>query len=78
MEEKSVGRSFLILSLAGILVKILSAAYVPLLNAIIGQDGIGIYNPSNVESNLDTAEAFLKAYISMMKDSKVIVPNNHY
>ena len=44
MEEKSVGRSFLILSLAGILVKILSAAYVPLLNAIIGQDGIGIYN----------------------------------
>ncbi len=21
-------------------------------------DGIGIYNPSNVESNLDTAEAF--------------------
>ncbi|WP_195348963.1 hypothetical protein [Bacteroides nordii] len=41
-------------------------------------DGIGIYNPSNVESNLDTAEAFLKAYISMMKDSKVIVPNNHY
>ena len=46
MEEKSVGRSFLILSLAGILVKILSAAYVPLLNAIIGQDGIGIYNAS--------------------------------
>ena len=41
-------------------------------------DGIGIYNPSNVESNLDTAEAFLKVYISMMKDSKVIVPNNHY
>ena len=46
MEEKSVGRSFLILSVAGILVKILSAAYVPLLNAIIGQDGIGIYNAS--------------------------------
>ena len=46
MEEKSVGRSFIILSLAGILVKILSAAYVPLLNAIIGQDGIGIYNAS--------------------------------
>lgn len=41
-------------------------------------DGIGIYNPSNVESNLDTAEAFLKVYINMMKDSKVIVPNNHY
>ena len=46
MEEKSVGRSFLILSVAGILVKILSAAYVPVLNAIIGQDGIGIYNAS--------------------------------
>ena len=48
MEEKSVGRSFLILSVAGILVKILSAAYVPLLNAIIGQDGIGIYNAGMV------------------------------
>ena len=46
MEEKSVGRSFLILSVSGILVKILSAAYVPVLNAIIGQDGIGIYNAS--------------------------------
>lgn len=46
MEEKSVGRSFLILSIAGILVKILSAAYIPLLNAIIGIDGVGIYNAS--------------------------------
>lgn len=46
MEEKSVGRSFLILSVAGILVKILSAAYVPLLRTIIGKQGIGIYNAS--------------------------------
>ena len=46
MEEKSVGRSFLILSVAGILVKILSAAYIPLLRAIIGKQGIGIYNAS--------------------------------
>ena len=46
MEEKSVGRSFLILSVAGILVKILSAAYTPLLNGIIGKNGIGIYNAS--------------------------------
>ena len=46
MEEKSVGRSFLILSVAGIVVKILSAAYIPLLRAIIGSKGIGIYNAS--------------------------------
>lgn len=46
MEEKSVGRSFLILSIAGILVKILSAAYIPLLNAIIHKSGIAIYNAS--------------------------------
>ena len=46
MEEKSVGRSFLILSVAGILVKILSAAYIPLLRAIIGTQAIGIYNAS--------------------------------
>ena len=44
MEEKSVGRSFLILSIAGILVKVMSAAYIPLLRAIIGTTGIGIYN----------------------------------
>ena len=46
MEEKSLGRSFLILSVAGILVKLLSAAYVPLLNAIIGTDAVGIYQAS--------------------------------
>ena len=46
MEEKSVGRSFLILSIAGILVKVMSAAYIPLLRAIIGTTGIGIYNAS--------------------------------
>lgn len=41
-------------------------------------NGIGIYYPSNAESKLDTAESFLKAYISMMKNSKVVVPNNNY
>lgn len=46
MEEKSVGRSFLVLSVAGIFVKILSAAYIPLLRAVIGPKGIGIYNAS--------------------------------
>ena len=44
MEEKSVGRSFLILSLAGVLVKILSAVYIPLLTLIIGSAGYGIYS----------------------------------
>lgn len=46
MEGKSVGRSFLILSIAGMLVKILSAAYVPFLVNIIGMGGYGIYSSS--------------------------------
>lgn len=46
MEEKSVGRSFLILSISGMLVKLLSAAYVPFLVAIIGMGGYGIYSTS--------------------------------
>ena len=46
MEEKSMGRSFLILSLAGVLVKILSAVYIPLLTLIIGTGGYGVYASS--------------------------------
>lgn len=43
MEQKSVGRGFLILSIAGIAGKLLSAIYVPLLTAVLGQTGYGIY-----------------------------------
>lgn len=43
MEGKSAGRGFLILSIAGILGKLLSAIYVPLLTAILTQNGYGIY-----------------------------------
>ncbi|MBU3132973.1 polysaccharide biosynthesis protein [Clostridium gasigenes] len=43
MEERSAGRGFLILSIAGILGKILAALYVPLLTGLIGTDGYGIY-----------------------------------
>ena len=43
MEGKSAGRGFLILSIAGILGKLLSAIYVPLLTAILGKEGYGIY-----------------------------------
>lgn len=46
MEEKSMGRSFLILSISGILVKLLSALYMPFLVAIIGMGGYGIYSSS--------------------------------
>ena len=44
MEEKAAGRGFLILSIAGILGKVLAALYVPLLTRIIGPDGYGIYS----------------------------------
>ncbi len=46
MENKAVGRSFLILSISSILIKLLSAAYIPLLNKAIGAEGIGVYNAS--------------------------------
>ncbi|MCR6516016.1 polysaccharide biosynthesis protein [Clostridium sp. LY3-2] len=42
-EESSSTKGFMILSLAGILAKLLSALYVPLLNQIIGAEGVGIY-----------------------------------
>ncbi|MGL5352635.1 MAG: oligosaccharide flippase family protein, partial [Clostridium sp.] len=43
MEEKTAGRGFLILSIAGLLGKILAALYVPLLVGLIGDEGYGIY-----------------------------------
>lgn len=43
MEEKSAGRGFLILSIAGIAGKLLSAIYVPLLTGVLGGAGYGIY-----------------------------------
>lgn len=46
MKEKSVGRGFLILSIASILVKVLSAVYMPLLTNIITREGYGIYSAS--------------------------------
>ncbi|MGL5414349.1 MAG: putative polysaccharide biosynthesis protein [Clostridium sp.] len=42
-EQSSVTKGFMILSIAGIVSKILSAFYVPLLTAIIGVAGLGIY-----------------------------------
>lgn len=46
MEKKSLGRSFMILSFAGIFIKILSAAYTPLLTAVIGTELYASYSVS--------------------------------
>ena len=54
MEEKSANRGFLILSIAGILSKIISVFYIPLLQRILGLSGYGIYQNSY--------EVFLFAY----------------
>lgn len=43
MEERSANKGFLILSIAGLLTKVLSVFYVPFLQRIIGLDGYGIY-----------------------------------
>ncbi len=45
-EESSSTKGFMILSLAGIFAKVLSAFYVPLLNKIIGVEGVGMYSRS--------------------------------
>ena len=42
-EEKSIGKGFAILSVANILVRLLSLIYVPLLTNILGDDGYGVY-----------------------------------
>lgn len=56
MEEKSASGSkgFLILSIAGLLTKVISVFYIPLLQRIIGLDGYGIYQ--------NCYEVFLFAY----------------
>lgn len=54
MEEKSANRGFLILSIAGIVSKIISVFYIPLLQRILGLSGYGIYQ--------NCYEVFLFAY----------------
>ncbi|MGN0144819.1 MAG: oligosaccharide flippase family protein [Clostridium sp.] len=54
MEEKSANKGFLILSIAGIVSKIISVFYIPLLQRILGLSGYGIYQNSY--------EVFLFAY----------------
>ena len=43
MKEQSTGRSFISLSFASILVKIMSLLYVPIIIRILGDEGYGIY-----------------------------------
>lgn len=54
MEEKSANKGFLILSIAGIVSKIISVFYIPLLQRILGLSGYGIYQ--------NCYEVFLFAY----------------
>lgn len=43
MKEQSTGKSFIALSFAGIMVKIMSLIYVPIIIRILGDEGYGIY-----------------------------------
>ena len=43
MKEQSITRSFAILSIAGILAKLMSLLYVPVLKEVLGPEGLGIY-----------------------------------
>ncbi|HBC96620.1 MAG TPA: sporulation protein SpoVB, partial [Clostridium sp.] len=46
MKEQSTARGFAILSAGGMLVKVLSIVYIPLLMRIIGDEGYGLYGAS--------------------------------
>lgn len=46
MEQRTAGRGFLILSIAGLMGKLLSAVYMPFLRELIGVGGYGIYQAS--------------------------------
>lgn len=46
MKEQSTAKGFAILSAAGMLVKVLSIIYIPLLMTIIGEEGYGLYGAS--------------------------------
>ena len=43
MKEQSTGKSFIALSFAGVMVKIMSLIYVPIIIRILGDEGYGIY-----------------------------------
>ncbi len=43
MKEQSTGKSFIALSFAGIMVKVMSLIYVPIIIRILGDEGYGIY-----------------------------------
>ncbi len=43
MKEQSTGKSFIALSIAGIIVKLMSLLYVPIIIRILGDEGYGIY-----------------------------------
>lgn len=43
MEKSSAGRGVVVLAISSIILKILSALYIPVLNKIIGEDGFSIY-----------------------------------
>lgn len=43
MKEQSTTKGFAILSIAGLLVKVLSVLYIPFLRMILGEEGLGIY-----------------------------------
>lgn len=46
MKEQSTTKGFAILSMAGMLVKVLSVLYIPILMKIIGEEGYGLYGAS--------------------------------
>lgn len=43
MKEQSTGKSFIVLSLAGVIVKFMSLLYVPIIIRVLGDEGYGIY-----------------------------------
>lgn len=78
MKEQSTTKGFAILSLAGMIVKVLSLLYVPLLLAIIGDAGHGIYSAAYDIFSLVYVMTNAGMQVAIAKQvSELMALNNH-
>ncbi|WP_055665679.1 putative polysaccharide biosynthesis protein [Desnuesiella massiliensis] len=78
MKEQSTTKGFAVLSIAGILVKILSLLYVPLLLQIIGDEGYGIYTASYDIFSLIYVMTTAGMQVAVAKQVSELIALNNY
>ena len=78
MKEQSTTRGFAVLSLAGILVKVMSLLYVPLLVNIVGDEGYGIYSGAYVIFTLTYVMTNTGMQTAISKQVSELIELNNY